>query len=144
MKILITTIGIVLFIGALFFAPIVPIDLVVDSKNNVVPEERIDLELSNDDLLNLIKTARGGPFVSLFGYFLGAVNLPLLYVTPTESTWQRGQTPNDRDLVEVKPLGDVEVNFGYICGELCGSGIKIILVKSNGKWVIVESANWIS
>jgi hypothetical protein len=44
----------------------------------------------------------------------------------------------------VRRNDDVEVDAGSVCGEVCGGGNVLILRKVDGRWTVVERAQWIS
>jgi len=107
---------------AFIFLPVIPVEMALNEQSNSIPVDGNKTDLNGGELIKVINIARGGPLITGFSYFFGYSRDPVIYIAPADD--------------------GVEVNLGYICGEECGQGIKIKVIRIEGQWTFDSGNIW--
>jgi hypothetical protein len=110
------------------FAPYIPTSSLSfpDPMDNT--DARIRATLTDNELRNVISVIRRGRVNSIYEIVRFKTRNPLLLITESN----------------IGPKTRLEVKVGEICGPLCGSGEIYYLEKTNGRWHVVETSEWVS
>ena len=127
------TIYIVALLVLMSGVPIIPISKMVSNDPPNKMDERVKLQIVEEDLSKILTTIRGGRFISPAQVVLAKVGItrrlePILLV--------EGLSTNE--------IGAVTVTTGFICGSLCGAGVNYVLYRENGEWAITRQSVWVS
>ena len=118
---------------ALLQLPIIPIEAVLDDD---LPAVSVDGSLSGDEAAEIVRTARGGDFVSALEAFTGIVNQPFTYV----SVIGPENIPYDGS---IEDLSDVVVGYGWHSGPMSGGGYAVFLKRTEGRWEVIQRSSYL-
>ncbi|MFT7185045.1 MAG: hypothetical protein ACI84K_000417 [Pseudohongiellaceae bacterium] len=134
-------ISIVLIVG-LVFVPVYPVSSINHDDPQNVNDEKVDANISNQDLNEILFLVRGGSFLSFYEFMSLRSSNEILNISDSKESISYNTKTRER--ITHLATGKVVVAIGYICGGLCGSGITIYLDNSEGRWVILGVGSWIS
>mgnify|MGYP003465588344 FL=1 len=113
------------------FAPYIPTSSLSfpDPIDNA--DTRVRATITDNDLRDVIRVIRRGRVNSIYEIVRYKTRRPLLSIAEVPES-------------DIGPNARLEVMVGEICGPLCGSGERYYLDKTNGRWHVVETSEWVS
>lgn len=130
--------------GLLLFVPLMPGKKFGSDDPASINDPRITASITNDDLIEILKTSRRGNLVSVWEYVTLLAGRSVLSISDSKPSKVYRFKEKEPEVFEEPAIGTVEVDIGLVCGRLCGSGVTIYLSKEKGKWFIVEKHQWVS
>jgi hypothetical protein len=122
--------GVALVIVAVF-APYVPTATMRVPDPVSRTDARVRAELSDEALQEVMRVVRRGRYNSVFEIVRFETRSPLLLIEDARKS-------------DPSAGSGLEVMVGTICGPLCGSGRMYRLEKTDGRWRIVATSEWVS
>lgn len=129
---------------ALFFIPFVPSELIDKKHPLAIDDKRITVAITKSDLEKINHLVRGGNFISAYEYLYLSLNNGILSIRESSETSLQTIIDGSYVMEVIPPVGKIVVDIGYICGPLCGSGVRHYVDMIDGEWRILKSTHWIS
>src|SRR5204863_1316017 len=118
------------------FVPVVPVDSKALGDPSSHTDPRVQTDLSDEDLRQILRIVRRGHLNSVFEIVWYQTRRPLLRISKSEPTWLLRPGSGETERQEAK--GQVVAEVGVVCGRLCGSGVTYYLEAVGGTWRVVE------
>lgn len=144
MKVLRTIFISIFVLVGMYFIPVVPTAIIDHDDPMSVEDEKVNAKISDEDLIQILHLVRGGYLLSAHEAMSLWVTNEILYISDSKETVTYQVGSKDQKGIVNPPVGKVVVSIGYICGELCGSGVTLYLDVKGEKWFVVKSNQWIS